>query len=196
MSETQREWITPTAAPLQRSYGVVAISQKYQFFLKMGDGYVIAAKGRSCWRSQGSKSEPPPLTNWLIRLVAEFYGHCKTDGFDCMYSNNQSISFCNHKNIKMIQKVQSRNMLSTVNSKYYQIYGVFFFSGVEVILHYYFALKHRIHIEHVSNLCIYTMISTQHYSCTLTFVYLWNYGNEIFEGKSNVIKKSEEIKNT
>ena len=30
MSKTQREWITPTAAPLQRSYGVVAVSQKYQ----------------------------------------------------------------------------------------------------------------------------------------------------------------------
>ena len=32
MSETQREWITPAAAPLQRSYGVVAVSQKYQNF--------------------------------------------------------------------------------------------------------------------------------------------------------------------
>ena len=32
MSKTQWEWITPAAEPLQRSYGVVAISQKYQNF--------------------------------------------------------------------------------------------------------------------------------------------------------------------
>ena len=32
MSTTQREWTTSTAAPLQRSYGVVALSQKYQNF--------------------------------------------------------------------------------------------------------------------------------------------------------------------
>ena len=30
MTKTQREGITPIAAPLQRSYGVVAFSQKYQ----------------------------------------------------------------------------------------------------------------------------------------------------------------------
>ena len=32
MSETQQELITPAAVPLQRSYGVVAVSQKYQNF--------------------------------------------------------------------------------------------------------------------------------------------------------------------
>ena len=30
MSKTKREWINPAAAPLQGSYGVVAVSQKYQ----------------------------------------------------------------------------------------------------------------------------------------------------------------------
>ena len=34
MTKTQREWITPAAAPLQRSYGIVAVSQKYQNFKK------------------------------------------------------------------------------------------------------------------------------------------------------------------
>ena len=43
MSKTQREWMTPAAAPLQRSYGVGAVSPKYQF-LKIGDGYVIVAR--------------------------------------------------------------------------------------------------------------------------------------------------------
>ena len=30
MFKTQREWITPAAVPLQRFYGVVVVSQKYQ----------------------------------------------------------------------------------------------------------------------------------------------------------------------
>ena len=30
MSKTKREWINPAAAPLQGSYGIVAVSQKYQ----------------------------------------------------------------------------------------------------------------------------------------------------------------------
>ena len=34
MSKSQREWITPVSAPLQRSYGVVAVSQEYQNFKK------------------------------------------------------------------------------------------------------------------------------------------------------------------
>ena len=34
MSQTQRERITSAFAPLQRSYGVVAVSQKYQLFKK------------------------------------------------------------------------------------------------------------------------------------------------------------------
>ena len=43
MSQTQRGWISTTAAPLQRLYGVEAISKKYQFFfLKMGEFYFIA----------------------------------------------------------------------------------------------------------------------------------------------------------
>ena len=40
---TQREWITPPAAPLQRSNGVVAVSKKYQNLKKIGDDYVTAA---------------------------------------------------------------------------------------------------------------------------------------------------------
>ena len=32
MSKTKQEWITPAAAPLQRLYWVIAISQKYQNF--------------------------------------------------------------------------------------------------------------------------------------------------------------------
>ena len=44
MAKTQREWITPAAAPLQRSHGVVAVSMEYQNKnKKIGDGYVIAA---------------------------------------------------------------------------------------------------------------------------------------------------------
>ena len=44
MSKTQREWITQAAVPLQRSYGVIAVSQKYKKILKIRDGYVIAAR--------------------------------------------------------------------------------------------------------------------------------------------------------
>ena len=44
MAKTQLEWITPAAAPLQISYGVVAVSMEYQNKnKKIGDGYVIAA---------------------------------------------------------------------------------------------------------------------------------------------------------
>ena len=43
MAKTQREWITPAVAPMQRSYGVVAVSMKYQNKKKIGNGYVIAA---------------------------------------------------------------------------------------------------------------------------------------------------------
>ena len=50
MSQTQRERITDAAVPLQRSHGVVAVSQKYNIKIlkkpkknpkKLGDGYVI-----------------------------------------------------------------------------------------------------------------------------------------------------------
>ena len=41
MSQTQREWITATPAPLQRSYGVVAVSPLYEV-KRIGGGYVIA----------------------------------------------------------------------------------------------------------------------------------------------------------
>ena len=41
-SPKQREWITPAAASLRRSYGVVAVSQKFKI-LKIRDGYFIAA---------------------------------------------------------------------------------------------------------------------------------------------------------
>ena len=43
MSKTQREWIPSAAAQLQRHYGDVTVTQKYQNFKKIGDSYVIAA---------------------------------------------------------------------------------------------------------------------------------------------------------
>ena len=71
MSKTQQEGITPAAGPLQRSYGVVAVSQKYQN-LKIGDGYVIAGTSLLVHNGADECLQTPPYTRHIQLICVIF----------------------------------------------------------------------------------------------------------------------------
>ena len=78
MSKTQRKWITPAAAPMQRSYGVVAVSQKYQNFQNWRR-YVIAA---SFWLCKIQEHNVRNICFFLLcSLIMQGNGHVKLHTF-------------------------------------------------------------------------------------------------------------------
>ena len=74
MSETQQKLISPAAAPLQRFYGVVAVSQKYQNF-KNGRHFFIFTSSFNLPLNCINISQNPNDLTILYNSCFDFFSH-------------------------------------------------------------------------------------------------------------------------